>query len=196
MRERVGELAAGWRRRGYELGLGAGIAVGYATLGRIGFEGRYDYGALGTRDEPRRAAQRRSGAGSDPTEPAGVRGARGTGRGEARRPDGDEGLRPPGTGVRAQLHPRPPLETRRQNARPERDVGPVPRPSTDRARGYSLRRSAPRTPTSPSRARTRGHRYPTPSSRRWRLGRWVAGIATAHTTSCRSSVNFEHRPPG
>lgn len=48
MRDRVGELAAGWRRRGYELGLGAGIAVGYATLGRIGFEGRYDYGALGS----------------------------------------------------------------------------------------------------------------------------------------------------
>jgi adenylate cyclase len=47
MRERVGALAAGWRRRGYELGLGAGIAVGHATLGRIGFEGRYDYGALG-----------------------------------------------------------------------------------------------------------------------------------------------------
>jgi class 3 adenylate cyclase len=48
MRDRVGELAAGWRKRGYELGLGAGIAVGHATLGRIGFEGRYDYGALGT----------------------------------------------------------------------------------------------------------------------------------------------------
>jgi class 3 adenylate cyclase len=47
MRERVGGLATGWRRRGYDLGLGAGIAVGYATLGRIGFEGRYDYGALG-----------------------------------------------------------------------------------------------------------------------------------------------------
>jgi class 3 adenylate cyclase len=47
MRERVGELARGWRKRGYELGLGAGIAVGHATLGRIGFEGRYDYGALG-----------------------------------------------------------------------------------------------------------------------------------------------------
>ena len=47
MRERVGELAAGWRKRGYELALGAGIAVGHATLGRIGFEGRYDYGALG-----------------------------------------------------------------------------------------------------------------------------------------------------
>ena len=47
MRDRIAELAGGWRKRGYELGLGAGIAVGHATLGRIGFEGRYDYGALG-----------------------------------------------------------------------------------------------------------------------------------------------------
>lgn len=47
MRERVGERARGWRKGGYDLGLGAGIAVGHATLGRIGFEGRYDYGALG-----------------------------------------------------------------------------------------------------------------------------------------------------
>ena len=48
MQERVGELADGWRKRGYQLGLGAGIAVGHATLGRIGFEGRYDYGVLGS----------------------------------------------------------------------------------------------------------------------------------------------------
>jgi class 3 adenylate cyclase len=47
MRARVAELTTHWRKRGYELGLGAGIAVGHATLGRIGFEGRYDYGALG-----------------------------------------------------------------------------------------------------------------------------------------------------
>lgn len=47
MRERFGTLAVGWRKRGYELGLGIGIGVGYATLGRIGFEGRYDYGAVG-----------------------------------------------------------------------------------------------------------------------------------------------------
>jgi class 3 adenylate cyclase len=47
MRDRIGELSEGWRKRGYELGLGAGIALGHATLGRIGFEGRYDYGALG-----------------------------------------------------------------------------------------------------------------------------------------------------
>jgi class 3 adenylate cyclase len=44
---RFAELAAGWRKRGTELGLGIGIEAGYATLGRIGFEGRFDYGALG-----------------------------------------------------------------------------------------------------------------------------------------------------
>lgn len=45
--DRFRELAETWRRRGSELGLGIGIAAGYATLGRIGFEGRYDYGAVG-----------------------------------------------------------------------------------------------------------------------------------------------------
>jgi class 3 adenylate cyclase len=40
-------MASRWRRRGIELGLGIGVSAGYATLGRIGFEGRYDYGALG-----------------------------------------------------------------------------------------------------------------------------------------------------
>ena len=47
LQERFDELATVWRKRGTELGLGIGIAAGYATLGRIGFEGRYDYGALG-----------------------------------------------------------------------------------------------------------------------------------------------------
>ena len=47
MRERFGALSDAWRKRGYELGFGVGIAVGYATLGRIGFEGRYDHGAIG-----------------------------------------------------------------------------------------------------------------------------------------------------
>jgi class 3 adenylate cyclase/putative methionine-R-sulfoxide reductase with GAF domain len=45
--ERFGQLAQAWWKRGTELGLGIGIEAGYATLGRIGFEGRYDYGALG-----------------------------------------------------------------------------------------------------------------------------------------------------
>jgi adenylate cyclase len=48
MRERVLDLASGWTRRGHDLGFGAGIAQGYATLGRIGFEGRFDYAAIGT----------------------------------------------------------------------------------------------------------------------------------------------------
>jgi len=47
MQERFASLATEWRKRGYELDLGIGIGVGYATLGRIGFEGRYDYGAVG-----------------------------------------------------------------------------------------------------------------------------------------------------
>ena len=48
MRSRVAELADGWRRRGHDLGFGVGVAQGYATLGRVGFEGRYDYAAIGT----------------------------------------------------------------------------------------------------------------------------------------------------
>jgi adenylate cyclase len=48
MRSAVGELMSGWRRRGFELGLGIGVAQGYATLGRIGFEERVDYTAIGT----------------------------------------------------------------------------------------------------------------------------------------------------
>ena len=47
IREGMGEHLGRWRKRGYQLGVGSGIATGYATLGRIGFEGRYDYGAIG-----------------------------------------------------------------------------------------------------------------------------------------------------
>ena len=48
MQQEAGSLVATWRRRGYELGLGIGIAMGFATLGQIGFEGRFHYGAIGT----------------------------------------------------------------------------------------------------------------------------------------------------
>ena len=47
MRESFGTVASRWSKLGFELGLGIGIATGYATLGRIGFEGRYDYGMVG-----------------------------------------------------------------------------------------------------------------------------------------------------
>ena len=48
MRAELEELAARWRKRGHELHIGIGIAQGYATIGAIGFEGRVDYGAIGT----------------------------------------------------------------------------------------------------------------------------------------------------
>ena len=47
MRDRFRGLASGWRRRGYELDLGIGAALGYATLGRVGYEGHYQYNAIG-----------------------------------------------------------------------------------------------------------------------------------------------------
>ncbi len=48
MQTEVKRLAAGWRKRGYDLQMGVGVAQGFATIGGIGFEGRIDYGAIGT----------------------------------------------------------------------------------------------------------------------------------------------------
>lgn len=47
MRSRFQALASSWRRRGYELDLGIGAALGYATLGRVGYEGHFQYNAIG-----------------------------------------------------------------------------------------------------------------------------------------------------
>lgn len=48
MRERMADLSGVWRRRGHDLGFGVGISMGYATLGQIGFEGRFHYAAIGS----------------------------------------------------------------------------------------------------------------------------------------------------
>ena len=48
LRMAIGALIEKWRRLGHELGFGIGIAHGFATLGTIGFEGRFDYAAIGT----------------------------------------------------------------------------------------------------------------------------------------------------
>jgi class 3 adenylate cyclase len=48
MRDRIEERSREWRKHGWDLALGVGIAQGYATIGVIGFEGRWDYGAIGT----------------------------------------------------------------------------------------------------------------------------------------------------
>jgi DNA-binding response OmpR family regulator len=47
LREAMSEISLQWRERGHDLGVGAGIAFGFATLGLIGFEGRYEYTAIG-----------------------------------------------------------------------------------------------------------------------------------------------------
>jgi class 3 adenylate cyclase len=47
VRESVARLSVGWKRRGYALDCGLGIAQGFATIGTIGFEGRFDYGTIG-----------------------------------------------------------------------------------------------------------------------------------------------------
>ena len=48
MRERATDLCREWVRRGYDLAFGVGVAQGFATLGQVGFEGRWDYAAIGT----------------------------------------------------------------------------------------------------------------------------------------------------
>ena len=57
-------------------GLGVGIAAGYATLGRIGFEGRYDYGAIGSVTNLAARLSDAGGTRADPPEPARLRGTR------------------------------------------------------------------------------------------------------------------------
>ena len=48
IRDRIGAMAKDWVKRGYDLSLGIGVAQGFATIGAIGFEGRWDYSAIGT----------------------------------------------------------------------------------------------------------------------------------------------------
>jgi class 3 adenylate cyclase len=47
LREEMADLTPRWGKRGYDLDFGAGVALGYATCGEVGFEGRYDYAAIG-----------------------------------------------------------------------------------------------------------------------------------------------------
>jgi len=48
MQREIGRLSGSWKKRGYDLQMGVGIAQGFATIGGIGFSGRIDYGAIGT----------------------------------------------------------------------------------------------------------------------------------------------------
>jgi hypothetical protein len=59
-RDAIGALTETWRRWGHEIGCGVGIAHGFATLGTIGFERRFDYAAIGTETWPLGCAMRLS----------------------------------------------------------------------------------------------------------------------------------------
>ena len=48
MRDKMGDLTVRWHKRGFDLSMGIGLAQGYATIGAIGFEARWEYGAIGT----------------------------------------------------------------------------------------------------------------------------------------------------
>jgi DNA-binding response OmpR family regulator len=48
MRDKMEDLTVRWHKRGFDLGMGIGLAQGYATIGAIGFEARWEYGAIGT----------------------------------------------------------------------------------------------------------------------------------------------------
>ena len=67
MRDAIGALTETWRRWGHDIGFGIGITHGFATLGTIGFEGRFDYAAIGTVCFP---PLRRGQAGADTHQPA------------------------------------------------------------------------------------------------------------------------------
>jgi class 3 adenylate cyclase len=48
MREAMADVTGDWAKRGYDVGFSIGVTLGYATLGEMGFEGRYDYGVIGS----------------------------------------------------------------------------------------------------------------------------------------------------
>ena len=93
----------GGRKRGYALGFGVGIADGFATLGRIGFEGRYDYAAIGNAVILAARLSGQAAPGQILLAPARLRRRRGRGRRRGGRRPPAQGRQPPGLGVE---HPR------------------------------------------------------------------------------------------
>ena len=122
IRERFVEISEEWRRRGHVLRSGIGIATGYATMGRIGFEGRYDYGGDRQRDHPRLAAERRGRGRRDPDLAADVRRGRRGGRGGARRRAPAQGLQPADAGLSRPQSGRPSARPRCPDRWPPRST--------------------------------------------------------------------------
>ena len=84
----------GWQRSGYDLALGQGIAQGFATLGRIGFEGRFDYAAIGSVTNLSARLCSDAGRVAGPGHRPRPRGRRGQGRRRSRRRHATQGIQP------------------------------------------------------------------------------------------------------
>ena len=113
MRARVAELSESWRKQGHELGFGVGIAQGYATLGTIGFEGRYDYAAIGPVANLASRLCDEAERWRDPDQPARARDDRRSGRSRAGRRSDAQGLLASRSGV---SHPAADPGTERRGA--------------------------------------------------------------------------------
>ena len=96
MRESMVGLVQSWKKHGHVLGFGVGIAGGYATIGTIGFEGRLDYGAIGTVTNLAARLCGEAGDGQILISPRGVYQDRGPDRGRAGRRARPQGLSAPG----------------------------------------------------------------------------------------------------
>ncbi len=96
LREEMAELTPLWRKRGYELELGIGIALGFATCGEVGFEGRSDYAAIGSVTNLASRLADEASRGADPDRTTALRGGRRPGGGGVGRRVHAEGLRASG----------------------------------------------------------------------------------------------------
>ena len=72
LRDALGALTETWSRLGHDIGFGIGIAHGFATLGTIGFEGRFDYAAIGTVSNVASRLCDEAEAGANPHQPTSV----------------------------------------------------------------------------------------------------------------------------
>ena len=100
MRDTIGLLTQKWRNRGHSLGFGVGIALGYATLGQIGFEQRLEYAAIGSVTNLASRLCDEAKAGQIVVSPARLRHGRAMGRRQADRRFAPEGLQSSGAGGR------------------------------------------------------------------------------------------------
>ena len=128
--------ADGWRRRGHDLGFGIGIAQGFATLGRIGFEGRFDYAAIGSVTNLAARLCARGGARGRSSSPSGCSRRSRTSPSASPSANSTCGVQPAGPGLRCHGHRRDAREvehvTTSSSTRPPAAAAATPVPTSTR----------------------------------------------------------------